>query len=315
TDIPPHNLSEVIDAVIMQLDNPDVSVDKLMTAIKGPDFPTGGIVQGTDGIKKAFETGKGRFIIRGRAEIEKMRGNKEQIVITEIPFEVNKSNMVRKIDELNLDRKVEGITEVRDETDRTGMRIVIELRKDADSRGILNYLYKNTDLQVTYHYNMVAIQDKTPKLLPLKQILDAYISHQKEVITRQSQFDLKKAQDRSHIVEGLIKAISILDELIQTIRTSTNKKDAKEKIMKQYGFSDSQSEAILALQLYRLTNTDITLLTKEQKALVKEIEELENILSNEKVLLSKIKKELKTVKKEYHSDRKTEVEDEIEEIK
>lgn len=315
TDIPPHNLSEVIDAVIMQLENPDVSVDKLMTAIKGPDFPTGGIVQGKDGIKKAFETGKGRFIIRGCAEIEKMRGNKEQIVITEIPFEVNKSNMVRKIDELNLDRKVEGITEVRDETDRTGMRIVIELRKDADSRGILNYLYKNTDLQVTYHYNMVAIQDKTPKLLPLKQILDAYISHQKEVITRQSQFDLKKAQDRSHIVEGLIKAISILDELIQTIRTSTNKKDAKEKIMKQYGFSDPQSEAILALQLYRLTNTDITLLTKEQKALVKEIEELENILSNEKVLLSKIKKELKTVKKEYHSDRKTEVEDEIEEIK
>lgn len=315
TDIPPHNLSEVIDAVIMQLDNPDVSVDKLMTAIKGPDFPTGGIVQGTAGIKKAFETGKGRFIIRGRAEIEKMRGNKEQIVITEIPFEVNKSNMVRKIDELNLDRKVEGITEVRDETDRTGMRIVIELRKDADSRGILNYLYKNTDLQVTYHYNMVAIQDKTPKLLPLKKILDAYILHQKEVITRQSQFDLKKAQDRSHIVEGLIKAISILDELIQTIRTSANKKDAKEKIMQHYDFSDPQAEAILALQLYRLTNTDITLLTKEQETLTKEITGLENILSNEKVLLSKIKKELKAVKKEYNSDRKTEIEDEIEEIK
>ncbi len=315
TDIPPHNLGEVIDAVIMKLDKPNVSVDELMTVLKGPDFPTGGIVQGTDGIKKAFETGKGRFIIRGLANIEKMRGNREQIVITEIPFEVNKASMVRKIDELNLDRKVEGITEVRDETDRTGMRIVVELRKDADSNGILNYLYKHTDLQVTYHYNMVAIQDKTPKLLSLKAILDAYIAHQKEVITRQTKFDLKKAKDRSHIVEGLIKAISILDELIQTIRTSANKSDAKDKIMEQYNFSDLQAEAILALQLYRLTNTDITMLTKEQDELTKEIKGLEAILSSEKVLLSKIKKELKKVKKEYHSDRQTQIVDEIEEIK
>lgn len=315
TDIPPHNLSEVIDAVIMKLDKPNVSVDELMTVIKGPDFPTGGIVQGTDGIKKAFETGKGRFIIRGRAEIEKMRGNREQIVITEIPFEVNKSAMVRKIDELNLDRKVEGITEVRDETDRTGMRVVVDLRKDADSRGILNYLYKNTDLQVTYHYNMVAIQDKTPKLLSLQAVLDAYIAHQKEVITRQTQFDLTKAKDRSHIVEGLIKAISVLDELIQTIRTSANKSDAKEKIMAQYKFSDLQAEAILSLQLYRLTNTDITSLTEEQAELTKEINALEDILSSEKVLLSKIKKELKTVKKEYNSPRRTEIVAEIEDIK
>ena len=315
TDIPSHNLSEVIDAVIMQLDKPDVSVEKLMTVIKGPDFPTGGIVQGRDGIKKAFETGKGRFIIRGRAEIEKMRGNKEQIVITEIPFEVNKSTMVRKIDELNLDRKVEGITEVRDETDRTGMRIVVELRKDADSQGILNYLYKNTDLQVTYHYNMVAIQDKTPKLLSLKAMLDAYIVHQKDVITRQTKFDLNKAKNRSHIVEGLIKAISVLDELIQTIRNSANKSDAKNKIMDQYGFSDTQAEAILALQLYRLTNTDITLLTNEQEELKKEIESLESILASEKVLLTKIKKELRAVKKQYNSPRQTEIFDEIEEIK
>src|SRR5699024_5213862 len=217
TDIPPHNLSEVIDAVIMKLNKKNITIDELMTVIKGPDFPTGGIVQGTD-------------------EIKKMRGNREQIVITEIPFEVNKSTMVRKIDELNLDRKVEGITEVRDETDRTGMRIVIELRKDADSRGILNYLYKNTDLQTTYHYNMVAIQDKTPKLLSLHAVLDSYIAHQKEVITRQTQFDLKKAKDRSHIVEGLIKAISILDELIQTIRSSKNKSNAKEKIISEYNF-------------------------------------------------------------------------------
>ena len=315
TDIPPHNLSEVIDAVIMKLDKKNVTVDELMTVIKGPDFPTGGIVQGTDGIKKAFETGKGRFIIRGRAEIQKMRGNREQIVITEIPFEVNKSTMVRKIDELNLDRKVEGITEVRDETDRTGMRIVIELRKDADSRGILNYLYKNTDLQTTYHYNMVAIQDKTPKLLSLHAVLDAYIAHQKEVITRQTQFDLKKAKDRSHIVEGLIKAISILDELIQTIRSSKNKSNAKEKIISEYNFTDAQAEAILALQLYRLTNTDITSLKNEQTELTKEIKGLESILSKESVLLSKMKKELKAIKKQYHSERRSEIEDEIDDIK
>lgn len=315
TDIPPHNLSEVIDAVIMMLDKPNVSVDELMTVIKGPDFPTGGIVQGTDGIKKAFETGKGRFIIRGRAAIEEMRGNREQIVITEIPFEVNKSMMVRKIDELNLDRKVEGITEVRDESDRTGMRVVVDLRRDVDSKGILNFLYKNTDLQVTYHYNMVAIQDKTPKLLSLKAVLNAYITHQKEVITRQTQFDLTKAKDRSHIVEGLTKAISILDELIQTIRTSANKSDAKEKIIAQYDFSDLQAEAVLSLQLYRLTNTDITSLTKEQAELSTEIKLLESILSSEKVLLSKIKKELKAVKKEYHSERRTTIVAEIEDIK
>ena len=315
TDTPPHNLSEVIDATIMKMDKPNVSVDELMTVIKGPDFPTGGIVQGTDGIKKAFETGKGRFIIRGNAWIETLRGNREQIVIDEIPFEVNKSNMVRKIDELNLDRKVEGITEVRDETDRTGLRIVIELRKDADSNGILNYLYKNTDLQVTYHYNMVAIQDKTPKLLSLSSILDAYITHQKDVITRQTVFDLTKAKDRSHIVEGLIKAISILDELIQTIRTSNNKSDAKEKIMTKYDFTDLQAEAILALQLYRLTNTDITLLTKEHTELSEQISGLEAILGSDKVLLSKIKKELKQLKKKYNSQRLTKIENEIEEIK
>src|SRR5699024_4350537 len=223
TNIPPHNLIEVIDAVILKIDNQDATDDDLMKKIKGTDFPTGGIVQGIDGIKAAFKTGKGRVVVRGKTSIEKMRGNREQIVIEEIPFDVNKANLVRKIDELNAERKVEGIAEVRDETDRTGLRIVIDLKKDADSEGVLNYLFKNTDLQVIYHYNMVEIEDKTPKLLTLVNILDAYIKHQKEVVTRQTTYDLKKAEERAHIVEGLMKAISILDELIQTIRNSQNK--------------------------------------------------------------------------------------------
>ncbi len=246
TNIPPHNLEEVIDAIILKIDRPNATVDELMTKIKGPDFPTGGIVQGIDGIKQAFETGRGRVVVRGRAEIEKLRGNREQIVITEIPFDVNKASLVRKIDELSAERKVEGIAEVRDETDRSGLRIVIELKRDADSEGILNYLYKNTDLQVTFHYNMVAIEDRTPKLLSLSEILDAYIEHQKEVVTRQTKYDLQKAEERSHIVDGLMKAISILDELIQTIRKSKNRADAKQNIMTKYDFSEAQADAILS---------------------------------------------------------------------
>lgn len=315
TNIPPHNIQEVIDAVIMKIDKPTVTLDDLMTKIKGPDFPTGGIVQGLDGIKQAFATGKGRVVVRGRATTKKMRGNREQIVIEEIPYEVNKANLVRKIDELHAERKVEGIAEVRDETDRSGLRIVIELKKDADSEGILNYLYKNTDLQIIYHYNMVAIQDKTPKLLPLTEILDAYITHQKEVVTRQTRYDLNKANDRVHIVDGLIKAISILDELIQTIRNSKNKADAKQNIIRQYEFSDPQAEAILALQLYRLTNTDITILKEEKVELEEKIKKYEEILAKPKVLLNEIKKELRRIKRTYGDERKTTIEEEIEEIK
>lgn len=314
TDIPPHNLGEVIDAVIKKIDKPSVTVDELMDIIKGPDFPTGGIVQGIDGIKKAYMTGRGRIIIRGRAMIEKMRGNREKIVIDEIPYDVNKANLVRKIDELAFDRKVEGIAEVRDETDRTGLRIVIELRKDAHSEGVLNYLYKHTDLQVSYNYNMVAIQDKTPKLLSLPKILDAYIEHQKEVVTRQTTFDLNKAQERAHIVEGLIKAISILDELIQTIRKSNNKQDAKNRIMKQFEFTERQAEAIVTLQLYRLTNTDVTALEKEASELKQTIEKLEAILASEKKLLQTIKQDLRRVKEEYQTERLTTIEQEIEQI-
>lgn len=315
TNIPPHNLAEVINAVIKKIDHPDASVDQLMKELKGPDFPTGGIVQGAEGIKKAYETGKGKVMVRGKAAIESMKGNREQIVIDEIPYDVNKAMLVRKMDELHADRKVEGISEIRDETDRTGLRIVIELRKDVDSESVLQYLYKNTDLQVTYHYNMVAIENKTPQLLSLPQILDAYIAHQKEVVTRRTTHDLNKAKERSHIVEGLIKAISILDELIDMIRNSRNKKEAKQNIMAQYTFTDVQAEAILALQLYRLTNTDVTQLQEEAATLAKDIKEFKSILASPEKLLNSIKKELRHIRKTYHHDRLTSIEEKIEEIK
>nr|WP_026683169.1 DNA topoisomerase IV subunit A [Priestia megaterium] len=315
TDIPPHNLEEVLDAVILKIDKPAVTTEELMEVIKGPDFPTGGIIQGVEGIKKAYETGRGKIVVRGKTKVEEVRGNRQQIVIDEIPYEVNKANMVKKIDELRIDRKVEGIAEVRDETDRTGLRVVVELKKDVNSEGVLNYLFKNTDLQVTYHFNMVAIQDKTPKLLSLNEMLDAYIRHQKEVVTRQTVFDLTKAKDRAHIVEGLMKAISILDEVIATIRSSKDKQDAKQRLIANYGFTEAQAEAIVMLQLYRLTNTDITTLQQEAETLREKIKELEHILQSEKKLLQTIKKDLRKIKKTFATPRKTIVENEIEELK
>ncbi|MDQ0161865.1 DNA topoisomerase IV subunit A [Aeribacillus alveayuensis] len=315
TDIPPHHLGEVIDAVIKRIDKPNVTVDELLGIIKGPDFPTGGIIQGIDGIKKAYETGKGKIIIRGKADIETARGGKKQIVITEIPFEVNKGNLVKKIDELRIDRKVEGISEVRDETDRTGLRIVIELKKDANAEGVLNYLYKNTDLQIPYNFNMVAIHNRRPKLMSLPEILDAYISHQKEVVTNRSNYELNKARERQHVVQGLIKALSILDEVIATIRASKDKKDAKNNLIHQFEFTEPQAEAIVSLQLYRLTNTDVTALQAEAEELEKKIHELTSILENEKKLFHVIKSDLRKIKKTYADERRTIIEKEIEEIK
>ncbi|AST91943.1 DNA gyrase subunit A [Sutcliffiella cohnii] len=315
TDIPPHHLGEVIDATIMRIDKPSCTVDELMQVIKGPDFPTGGIIQGVDGIKKAYETGKGKIIVRGKADIESVRGGKQQIVITEIPYEVNKANLVKKMDELRLDRKVEGISEVRDETDRTGLRIVIELKKEADANGILHFLYKNTDLQIPYNFNMVGILNRRPTLMGLHHMLDAYINHQKEVVTNRSKYELEKAKERQHVVEGLMKALSILDEVIATIRASKDKRDAKDNLIKEFDFTEAQSEAIVSLQLYRLTNTDITALQAEAEELHKKITELEAILGSEKKLLSVIKQELKRVKKTYADERRTIIEAEIEEIK
>lgn len=315
TDIPPHHLGEVIDGVTMQIDNPNCTLDDLLTVIKGPDFPTGGIVQGLEGIRKAFETGKGKVIVRGKTEIEKVRGGREQIVITEIPYEVNKANLVKRMDEIRFDKKVDGISEVRDETDRTGLRIVIELKKDADANGILHYLFKNTDLQISYNYNMVAIHNQTPRVMGLKSLLKAYIDHQKDVVTNRSQYELRKARDRQHVVEGLIKAISILDEVIETIRASKDKKDAKQNLMTKFEFTEAQAEAIVTLQLYRLTNTDIQTLEKEADELDKKIKTLMGILNSEKKLLSVIKKELARVKKTYVDERRTVIEIEIEELK
>ncbi|WP_374703447.1 DNA topoisomerase IV subunit A [Bacillus sp. Marseille-P3661] len=314
TEIPPHHLGEVIDGVIMRIDNPTCTVQDLMKVIKGPDFPTGGIIQGIDGIQKAYETGKGRIVIRGRAAIEDLRGGKQQIVIDEIPFEVNKANLVKKIDEFRIDRRMDGISEVRDETDRTGLRIVIELKKDADATGVLNYLYKNSDLQVSYNFNMVAIANRTPKQMSLPQILDAYIGHQKEVVTRRSQYELDKAKERQHIVEGLIKAISILDEVIATIRASKDKRDAKNNLMAKYQFTEPQAEAIVNLQLYRLTNTDITALQEEADELQKKIDMLTSILNSPIKLFNVIKKDLLHIKKTYADERRTKIEDVIEEI-
>ncbi|WP_375567578.1 DNA topoisomerase IV subunit A [Bacillus pumilus] len=315
TDIPPHHLGEVIDGVIKRIEQPHCTVEDLMTVIKGPDFPTGGIIQGVDGIKKAYETGKGKIMIRGKAEIETIRGGRQQIVITEIPYEVNKANLVKKMDEFRIERKVEGISEVRDETDRTGLRIVVELKKEADANGVLNFLYKNSDLQIPYNFNMVAIHNRRPTLMTLTTIIDAYIAHQKEVVTNRSAYELRKAKERHHIVDGLIKALSILDEVIATIRSSNDKRDAKNNLMEKYDFTEAQSEAIVSLQLYRLTNTDITQLRDEASELDVRITELEDILGNEKKLLKVITNSLKKLKKTYADERRSVIEEKIEEIK
>lgn len=315
TDIPPHALHEVLDAVLMRLKNPNATVDELMTVIKGPDFPTGGIIQGVEGIKKAYETGRGKIIVRAKAEIEELKGGKEQIVVTEIPYDVNKANLVKKIDEMRLDKRLEGIAEVRDESDRTGLRMVIELKKEVPGKPILQYLYKNTDLQITYNFNMIAIYKRRPTMMTLPLLLDAYIDHQKEVVTKRSQFDLKKAKDRLHIVEGLMKALSILDEVIHTIRQSKDKRDAKNNLMLKFKFTEIQAEAIVSLQLYRLTNTDITELREEEEELKAKIAELQSILESEAKLISVIRKELQDVRKRFAEPRRSIIEAEIEEIK
>ncbi|CUD45499.1 DNA topoisomerase IV subunit A [Staphylococcus aureus] len=315
TDIPPHNLAEVIQATLKYIDNPDITVNQLMKYIKGPDFPTGGIIQGIDGIKKAYESGKGRIIVRSKVEEETLRNGRKQLIITEIPYEVNKSSLVKRIDELRADKKVDGIVEVRDETDRTGLRIAIELKKDVNSESIKNYLYKNSDLQISYNFNMVAISDGRPKLMGIRQIIDSYLNHQIEVVANRTKFELDNAEKRMHIVEGLIKALSILDKVIELIRSSKNKRDAKENLIEVYEFTEEQAEAIVMLQLYRLTNTDIVALEGEHKKLEALIKQLRHILDNHDALLNVIKEELNEIKKKFKSERLSLIEAEIEEIK
>ena len=315
TNIPPHNLGEVIDATIKRIDSPNCHLDTILDIIKGPDFPTGGIACGKQGIIDAFTTGRGKVIIKSKYEIVNNKG-KIQIVISEIPFDVNKANLVRKIDEIRIDKKSDGIIEIRDESDlENPATIVIDLKKDANSELVVNYLLKNTDMQIAYNYNMVAIVNNRPMTLGIIPILDAYIAHQKEVILKRTKFDLEHAKAELHIVEGLIKALSILDAVIKTIRASKNKMDAKDNLVKEFQFTEKQAEAIVMLQLYKLTNTDVTELLERKDNLKLMIDFLESILNDENKLKNVMKDELKTIKKEYATPRKTAIEDEVNEIK
>lgn len=315
TEIPPHNLREVIDACIALLDNPGLSLDELMDIVKGPDFPTGGIIMGEDGIREAYATGRGKIFLKAKTEIEELRGGRSQIVITEIPYQVVKSKLVNTIENIRLEKKVDGITEVRDESGRDGLRIVIELRKDADAQGILNYLLKRTDLQVNYNFNMVAIVNKAPRQLGLKALLEAYIEHQKEVVTLRTMHDLRKAEDREHVLEGLIKALNVLDEVIETIKASANRQDAQQNLIERFEFTERQADAILTLQLYRLTNLEITSLQEERDELKKSIARMRAILDSAAELRKVIRHELQEVRKKYGIDRRSEIQKEVDEIK
>ena len=314
TNIPPHNLGEIIEATIKRIDSPSCRLETILEIVKGPDFPTGGIVEGKDGIISAFTKGTGKVIVRAKTEFKKEKG-KEQIIISEIPFDVNKAALVSKIDSIRIDKKVEGISEVRDETDREGLQIAIDLKTGANKELILNYLFKNTDLQISYNYNMVSIVNRSPKVLGILEILDAYIDHYKDIIIKRTTFELKTYEKEFNIVSGLMKAISILDEVIKVIRGSKNKADAKENLVNKFDFNIEQAEAIVTLQLYRLTNTDIVVLKERVEELQKLIERCHEILSDEGVLKSLMKSELREVKKNYAVPRKTEIKDEITEIK
>ncbi|SLJ90641.1 MULTISPECIES: DNA gyrase subunit A [unclassified Paenibacillus] len=315
TEIPPHNLRETIDACIAVMEKPSIELDEIMMFIKGPDFPTGGLIMGGDGILDAYRTGKGRIYLRSKTDIENMRGGKQQIVITEIPYQVVKSRLVTAMENIRLEKKVEGIAEVRDESGREGLRIVVELKKEADAQGILAYLLKKTDLQVTYNFNMVAIVNKAPHQLGLKSILEAYIAHQREVVTFRTRFELEKAEDRAHVLEGLVKALNILDEVIAAIKASKNRQDAQNNLMWMFGFSERQADSILTLQLYRLTNLEITSLEKELGELMKKIAQLRSILDSDRKLIGVIRKELMEIREKYGIDRRSAIQGEVEELK
>ncbi|MHA0855341.1 DNA topoisomerase IV subunit A [Paenibacillus sp. CMAA1364] len=315
TEIPPHNLREVIDACIAVMQKPEIELEELMTFIKGPDFPLGGTIMGGEGIKDAYRTGKGRIYLRSKTEIEFLRGGKQQIVITEIPFQVVKSRLVTAMENIRLEKKIEGIAEVRDESGREGLRIVVELKKEADGQGILAYLLKKTDLQVTYNFNMVAIVNKAPQQLGLKPILTAYINHQREVVTRRTKFDLNKAEDRLHVLEGLVKALNILDEVIAAIKASKNRQDAQNNLEWMFGFTARQADSILTLQLYRITNLEITTLMKEMEEIEKKVTQLRAILESDKKLVAVIRKELMDIRDKYGIDRRSSIQGEVEEIK
>ncbi|MBK0348690.1 DNA topoisomerase IV subunit A [Aerococcaceae bacterium zg-ZJ1578] len=314
TEIPPHNLAEVIDALVYMLSHKRYQLSDILQFVQAPDFPTGAIIQGADQIRKAYETGQGKIIVRSVTEIEQLKGNKQQIVIHELPYEVNKAKLIQRLDDIRIQRKIEGIADVRDESDRNGVRVVIELKREVNAEGILQYLLKNTDLQVNYHFNMVAIHERRPMVVGLMQMLEAYLAHQKEVLTKRTEHMLAADKKRLHIVDGLIRVVSILDEVIALIRASENKADAKRNLEREFEFSPEQSESIVNLQLYRLTNTDIEALQNEKLELNERILMYQNILNNEETLKKVLANELKDIKKRYQTLRRTRVQAEVEEI-
>jgi len=315
TDIPTHNLSEVIDATVKRIESPNCRLETIMDIMPGPDFPTGGVIEGKEELIKAYTTGKGKVVLKADCEIINEKG-KNQIIVKSIPYDLVKEVLIKKIIDIKIDKKVDGINDVIDESDHENMaRIVIDLKKEADANLILNYLYKNTDLQVNYNFNMVAIVNRRPKYVGVLDILDAFIAHQKDVVTRRTEFDLRAAKDQLHILEGLVKAISILDEVIKVIRASKNKSDAIENLVKEFKFTELQAKAIVELQLYRLTNTDIVELQDKMKELKEKIAIWEQILSNEDALKHVMVQELKQIKKEYGNPRRTIIKDEVTEIK
>ncbi|WP_314730126.1 DNA gyrase subunit A [Peptostreptococcus stomatis] len=307
TSIPPHNLGEVIDATVHYIDNRDCTTEDLMEHIAGPDFPTGAMIIGTEGIKEAYRTGRGKVRVRARAEIEELPKGKQQIVITEIPFQVNKSRLVERIADLVRDKKVEGISDLRDETNRHGIRVVIELKRDVNANIILNNLYKHSQLEETFSIINLAIVDKTPKVLNLKQYLESYVDHQKDVITRRTQFELKKAQARAHILEGLKIALDNIDRVISIIRGSENGQIAKEKLIEEFALSDIQAQAILDMRLQRLTGLERDKIDNEYKELMERITYLESILADENKLFGVIKDEMLAIKDKYADPRRTEI--------
>lgn len=313
TNMAPHNLNEIVDATIYRLNNPECSVEDLMVFVKGPDFPTGGIVQGLDNIKEVFKTGRGKVVLRSKCEVLNGKTN-DSIVVTEIPYEVIKCNLVKKINDIAINKDIEGISEVRDESGRDGLKIVIELKKDANSEMILNYLYKNTDLQINYSYNNIAIVNHRPTLLSLSDALDAFIDFRKQVVLNRSVYLRDKKKARLHVIDGLIKAVSILDSVIETIRRSNDKQDSKINLMNNFLFTEEQAEAIVNLRLYRLSNTDIVALKEECSTLIREISELESIISSKEILKSVLTKELKQVNLDNITPRKTKIENEVSDL-
>lgn len=313
TNIPPHNLNEVVDACIYRIQHANCTLEELMQFVKGPDFPTGGIVMGLDGIKQAFQTGRGKVMVRSKVRIEQTR-TIQQIVIYEIPYDVVKSQMVKKIDEIRLNKKIDGLLDVRDESDRTGLRVVIDVKKDIDTEQILNYLYKNTDLQVSYNYNMIAIVDKAPVQMSLADSLDAFINHREDVVLKRSKFDYEQKSKRAHIVDGLIRAVSIMDEIIHLIRQSKNKADAKKNLIERFDFSEQQAEAIVTMRLYRLTNTDVKELKQEQSLLKKEMKRLHAILTDVNTLHQVLIEELEEINAKIHTPRLSEIQAKVQEI-